>query len=120
MPLVSVLGLVQRPGNFDYPPYARYNLAQAIGLAGGLQMDFDPRYATVYRLKPDGTILRVSFQLIADGHYTEDLNIHIRPGDLVAVEHTPRTRSSAFLREVFRFNVGVYIRPDELWWDNDD
>lgn len=119
MPLISVLGLVQRPGNFDYPPQARYNLAQAIALAGGLQMDVDPRYATVYRLQPNGAILRLSFRLIANGRYTEDLDLHIRPGDLITVEHTPRTRSNAFLNQVFRFNVGVYLRPDEQWWNND-
>ncbi len=115
MPMISLLGLVRNPGNFEYPPQARYNLAQAIGLAGGLQMDVDPRYATVYRLTPDGTILRLPLKLIEDGQYTENLNVPVRPGDLIAVEDTPRTRSNAFLNKVLRVNVGAYIRPDYIW-----
>ncbi|UCG57951.1 MAG: SLBB domain-containing protein [Phycisphaerales bacterium] len=117
MPLMSVLGLVQRPGNFPYPPQAQYNLTQAIAFAGGLDMTADPRYATVYRLKPDGTVLRAPFKLIDHGHFTEALSVPIRPGDVVAIEHTPRTRTNAFINRVFRINVGTYIRLDDIWND---
>lgn len=115
MPMMSVLGLVRNPGNFEYPLHARYNLAQAIALAGGLEMDVAPRYATVYRLKPDGTILRLTFRLIEDDQYTENVNVPIRPGDLVVVEQTPRTRTNAFLNNVFRINTGLYVRGEDLW-----
>lgn len=118
MPLISVLGLVRNPGNFEYPPHARYNLAQVIALAGGLDMDVDPRYATVYRLKPDGTILRLTFKLIEDEQYTDRLNVSVRPGDLVAVEHTPRTRTTAFINRVVRLSVGTWVDLGDLW-DND-
>ena len=118
MPLISVLGLVRNPGNFEYPLHARYNLAQAIALAGGLQTDVDPRYATVYRLKPDGTILRLSFKLLEHDQYTERLNIAVRPGDLVAVEHTPRTRTNAFVNRVVRLSVGTWVDLGDLWDDN--
>jgi len=115
MPIMSLLGLVRNPGNFEYPLHARYNLAQAIALAGGLEMDVDPRYATVYRLKPDGTILRLTFRLIEDDQYTENVNVPIRPGDLVVVEQTPRTRTNAFLNNVLRINTGLYVRGEDLW-----
>lgn len=115
MPLISVLGLVQRPGNFPYPPYAQYNLTQAIGFAGGLDMGADPRYATVYRLKGDGSVVRAAFRLIEHGQFTDALSIPIRPGDVVAIEHTPRTRTNAFINRVFRINVGTYIRVDDFW-----
>jgi protein involved in polysaccharide export with SLBB domain len=118
MPLISVLGLVRNPGNFEYPPHARYNLAQAIALAGGLQTDVDPRYATVYRLKPDGTILRLTFKLLEHDQYTERLNISVRPGDLVAIEHTPRTRTNAFVNRVVRLSVGTWIDLGDLWDDD--
>ena len=118
MPLISVLGLVRNPGNFDYPPHARYNLAQVIALAGGLQMDVDPRYATVYRLTHDGTVLRLAFRLIEDEQYTERLNISVRPGDLVAIEHTPRTRTTAFVNRVVRLSVGTWVDLGDLWDGN--
>ena len=115
MPMISVLGLVRNPGNFAYPPYTRYNLAQVIALAGGLEMTVEPRYATVYRLGSDGTVLRLPFRLVDDGELTENLNVSLRPGDLVSVEHTPRTRTNAFLNQFFRITVGVYYDPEEFW-----
>lgn len=118
MPVISVVGLVRNPGNFEYPPHARYNLAQVIALAGGLDMDVDPRYATVYRLKRDGTILRLAFRLIEDEQYTDRFNVSVRPGDLVAIEHTPRTRTAAFINRVVRLSVGTWIDVGDLW-DND-
>jgi polysaccharide export outer membrane protein len=119
MPVFSVLGLVTRPGNFPYPPTAQYNLTQAIAFAGGLDPVAQPRYATVYRIGSDGTVRRAPFRLIKDGKFTDALSTLIRPGDIVAIEETPRTRMNAILRDVFRFNTGLYISGRDLW-DNDD
>jgi len=118
LPLFSVIGLVSRPGNFPYPPDVQYNLMQALAFAGGFNLAADPRYASVYRLKPDGTIASAIFKLVNVGkglQLTDSLNVHIKPGDIVAVEHTPRTRTKLFLDSVFRINIGTYFRPEELW-----
>jgi protein involved in polysaccharide export with SLBB domain len=112
MPLFTVVGLVNKPGNFPYPPDARYNLMQAIAFAGGWDQAADPRYATIYRLTADGTIVRTPFQIIraANGsRLTDASNIPIKPGDIVAIEHTPRTRRNIFLQRIFHFNVGAYV-----------
>ncbi|UCG49723.1 MAG: SLBB domain-containing protein [Phycisphaerales bacterium] len=114
----SVIGLVRNPGNFPYPPDARYNLMQAIAFAGGLDQVAEPRYATVYRLKADGTIVRAPFQIISaksGSELTSWVNVVIKPGDIVAVEQTARTRSNLFLANVFRLNVGAYISGRDLW-----
>jgi len=108
-PLFTVLGLVNRPGNFPYPPDVRYNLMQAVGFAGGLDQATEPRYATIYRLKPDGTIVSAIFKVVEGPNLTEALNTLIKPGDIVAIEHTPRTRTKLFLDRVFRINMGVYV-----------
>ncbi len=118
MPVFSVLGLVSRPGNFPYPPTAQYNLTQAIAFAGGLDPVAQPRYATVYRISPDGTVRRAPFRLIKDGKFTEALSTPIRPGDIVALEETPRTRMNMLIRDIFRFNTGVYISGRDLWDSN--
>ncbi len=118
-PLVTVMGLVQKPGNFPYPPDARYNLMQAIGFAGGFNQAADPRYVTVYRMKPDRTIVHAIFSLVEGSRMTEALGILIKPGDIVAVEHTPRTRKNVFLDKVFRINMGTYVRLDDLWGSSD-
>lgn len=115
MPLFSVLGLVSKPGNFPYPPNADYNLTQAIAYAGGFDSVAEPRYATIYRLKEDGSVARVPFQLIEKGEFTDALVTAIRPGDVVAIEHTPRTRLNAAIHNLVRINTGIYIQGRDLW-----
>jgi len=115
MPLFSVLGLVSKPGNFPYPPNAEYNLTQAIAYAGGLDPVAEPRYVTIYRLKEDGSVARVSFQLVKEGQLTDALVTPILPGDVVAIEHTPRTRANTVIHDMVRFNTGIYIQGRDLW-----
>ena len=111
-PLFTVIGLVSKPGNFPYPPDLQYNLMQAIAFAGGLDKTAEPRYATVYRLKPDRTVVRAAFKIIDDSKLTDASSTLIKPGDIVAVEQTPRTRTKLFLDSVFRVNLGIYTPLD--------
>jgi len=117
-PLFSVVGLVNKPGNFPYPPDAEYNLMQALAFAGGLDRSTEPRYATLYRLNPDRTIVSAVFEVVNTGNgsrLTEALNTRIKAGDIIAVEHTPRTRTKLFLDTVFRINIGTYWRMNDAW-----
>lgn len=118
MPLFSVLGLVAKPGNFPYPPGAQYNLTQAIAFAGGLDPVAQPYYATIYRVQADGSVARAPFRLIDKDKFTDALGTLIRPGDVVAVENTPRTRFNTVIRELFRINAGVYVTGQDLWGSN--
>ena len=116
---LSVVGLVRAPGNFPYPPDAQYNLIQAVALAGGLDLTADPRYVNVYRLSAEGAVMSLRLQLVDpknDRQLTESLALLLKPGDVVSVEHTPRTRTNIFFDRVFRVNFGLYVNP-ETWWD---
>jgi hypothetical protein len=115
LPMFCVLGLVNRPGNFPYPPMEEYNVTQAIAFAGGLNPIAEPHYVTIYRLAHDGSILRVPFQLIKRGEFTNALSTPIKPGDVVAVEHTLRTKMNTIVNSLVRVNVGVYLAPQDLW-----
>ncbi|MFH1719647.1 MAG: polysaccharide biosynthesis/export family protein [Planctomycetota bacterium] len=112
-----VIGLVNKPGTFPYPPDVQYNLMQAIAFADGLNLNLEPRYATVYRLKADGSIADVTLHIAQDSKFVEASTTHIKPGDVIAVEHTPRTRTKAFLDNVLRLNVGAYVNTWDLWQD---
>lgn len=117
-PLFSVVGLVNKPGNFPYPPDAQYNLLQALAFAGGLDRSTEPRYATIYRLKPDNTIVSAVFEVVHiknGSQLTEALNTRVKAGDIIAVEHTPRTRTKLFLDTVFRINIGTYWHMNDAW-----
>lgn len=115
MPVFSVLGLVNDPGNYPYPPGATYNVTQAIAFAGGLDPVAEPRHVTVYRLGEDDSILRMSLQLVKHNEFTDVLGTRIRPGDVVAVEHTVRTRVNTLIRNLVRINTGLYLSGRDLW-----
>ncbi len=118
MPVVTVVGLVNRPGNFPYPPDARYSLMQAIAFAGGLNLIAGPRYATIYRLRSDGSIARAPFKIIESKNperLTDAANMQIKPGDIIAVEQTQRTRTNLFLDRTFRLSIGTYLRMDDMF-----
>ncbi len=114
-PLVTVIGLVNRPGNFPYPPDVQYNLTQVLAFAGGLNEVADPHYATVYRLKPEGTVASATLRIVDNSKLAETSHTLIKPGDIVAVEQTPRTRTALFLDRIFRINVGTYYRLDDAF-----
>jgi protein involved in polysaccharide export with SLBB domain len=119
-PLLTVIGLVAKPGNFAYPRGAQYNLMQAIAFAGGVDRITEPRYATVYRLNRDSEIVSAVFQIGRDnggGRHADAMQTIVKPGDIVALEHTPRTRSNVVLNRLFRINFGIYAPIDG--WDDD-
>ena len=117
-PVVTVVGLVNRPGNFPYTPGIQYNLAHVLGFAGGLNPVAEPRYATIHRLKPDGTAVSVTLDIVEDSKLTEASLTALKPGDIVDVQQTPRTRTALFLDRVFQqISIGAYYRIDEAWTD---
>jgi protein involved in polysaccharide export with SLBB domain len=107
-PRFTVIGLVSKPGTFEYPPDTNYNLMEALACAGGLHMGADPRYATIYRQKLDGTVVSAKFKVVEDLRLTDVLSALVKPGDIIAVEHTQRTRTNLFFDRVFRINTGLY------------
>jgi protein involved in polysaccharide export with SLBB domain len=120
-PMITVVGLVNRPGNFPYPPNVEYNLMHALGFAGGLNFSAEPRYATVYRLRTDSTTISATFNVIGIAKSkdpTYALSIRLKPYDVVAVEHTQRTRAMVFWDRAFRFNIGTYIRMEDIFEDD--
>jgi protein involved in polysaccharide export with SLBB domain len=117
MQYVVVLGLVNRSESFPYPPNAQYTLIQALGLAGGLDAVADPRYVTVYRLTAEGTVVSTTVEVVNPSHgehLTDALALPLKPGDVVYVEHTLRTRTNVFFDRIFRISLGLYLTPDDL------
>ena len=106
------MGLVNSPGNFTYPPDVKFTLMQAIGFGGGLNLITEPRYATIYRLKRNGTCIHVTFPIKGNAKLANASNTLIKPGDIIAVEHTPRTRTALFLDRTFRISIGTYWSLD--------
>ena len=109
----AVIGLVKNQGNFEYPRDQQYSLSEALAFAGGLNDAADPRYAVIYRLDSQGQIQHVTYNIQKSKNDTllpaSPMTVRIRPGDIVAVEHTRRTRTKIVLDRIFHVNLGAYV-----------
>jgi len=105
----AVVGLVKGSGVFPYPADVQYNLMEALAFAGGLDMVADPRYLKIYRKDASGDLVSATFgvdkQSMADTYA-----IVIKPGDLIYVDHTLRTRINKFITDVFHITIGADTR----------
>ena len=107
--IFAVMGLVNQPDAFPYPPDVQYNLMEALAFAGGLDMVADPRYLKIYRQNKTGEIVSATFGIDSKS-LTDAYNVVIKPGDLIYVDHTLRTRTNKFLADVFQIRVGADVR----------
>ncbi|MCK5271332.1 MAG: SLBB domain-containing protein [Sedimentisphaerales bacterium] len=97
----TVVGLVNHPGAFPYPPTSKYTLMQALAFAGGANQVASPKYVRVYRQKADGSIIDATFRIRGAG-ISDASNITVKPGDVVSVEHTVGTDTRLLFAQVFR------------------
>ena len=106
----SVMGLVRKPVVVPYEPGVQYTLLQALAFAGGVDEVADPRFVTVYRLNSKGEMVDAAFE-IKQGIPLEAAALVLKPGDVVSLEYTPRTRMNKILSDLFRINMGLYVNP---------
>ena len=113
--VVAVLGMVNRPGTFEYPPGMQYNLLQAVALAQGLDINSGPNYVQIYRQAPNGEILTATFDISGEG-WAKAAGVKVKPGDVVYVADTPYTLTRRVLVHLARsvFHVGAYYRLGSL------
>ncbi len=114
--IFAVLGLVNNPGVFEYPPGVTYNLAEAIAFAQGLDLVSSPHYVQVYRESGDGRIVCAVFDVSA-GEFGNAASVVIKPGDIIMVADTSRTLFRRVLAHLLKqlvrggFYVTTYYNP---------
>jgi protein involved in polysaccharide export with SLBB domain len=104
--IFTVMGLVNKPGAYPYPPGVKYTLLQALAFGGGLDDIAEPHYVRVYRQTADGSVVDATFSVAGTG-LTAAANIPIRPGDVVAVEQTERTRRNQIINGILVNRIGA-------------
>lgn len=109
----AVLGLVKKPDAFPYPADIQYNLMDALALAGGVDLAADPHYVKIYRQGSNGEIVSATFGIDSKS-FADASNVIIKPGDVVFVEITPRTRTNLWLSQMLHLSFGAYVRPEDL------
>lgn len=111
--IFTVMGLVNQPDAYDYPPDVQYNLMEALAFAGGLDIIADPEYVKILRQDANGKVIEAIFG-IDDKAVAGAYAVTIKPGDVIYVQHTLRTRINKFLSNVFHITVGAYADPHDL------
>jgi hypothetical protein len=79
---------------------------EALAFAGGLNMTADPRYVKVFRHDVDGKITSATFSVDSKS-MANAYGVRIKPGDVIYVDHTLRTRMNQFLADVLQIRVGA-------------
>ena len=103
----AVIGLVNKPGAFPYFPGTKLNVFQAVAFAGGFDDVADPHYLQVHRQDPGGRFVSVAVRISEDGSTVAANAIPIKPGDLITVDHTMRTRMNKVLAEILTVQLGA-------------
>ncbi|MDD5135343.1 MAG: SLBB domain-containing protein [Phycisphaerae bacterium] len=106
----TVIGLAKAPGAFPYPPEVQYNLMQAIGFAGGVDLIADPRFVTVYRQNARGEVVFVTVR-IDKKFMASSCKVNIKPGDVISIDVTPRTKRNVLVHQILKINFGLYVSP---------
>ena len=109
----AVMGLVKDSGVFPYPADVQYTVMEALAFAGGLDMVADPRYLKIYRKDAGGDLISATFS-VDKNSMTDTYATIIKPGDLVYVDHTLRTRINKFVTDVFHITVGADTRYNDF------
>jgi len=103
---VTVVGLVKKPGMYPWNSKGKFTVMDALAFAGGVNDLADPQYVRVYRQDASGKITSVLVKLNGPSAVGAS-EVCLKPGDIVAVEQTPRTRSRLFLAQIIQMGVGV-------------
>lgn len=81
----TVLGQVRNPGVFPYPENADYMLSNAMAVAGGVNLNSQAQFITIYRKDASGRTLTRRCKIEQDPKVGQ-LPCMIRPGDVLQVE----------------------------------
>ncbi len=98
---VYVLGLVHKPGEYEYPRNKEIRVLDALALAGGCSSNVAEKLLVIRHLpgKTEPVAIAAS---IGEAKRGPD-NIPLAPGDTVIVEQTPATVVVDVLQNFFRF-----------------
>jgi polysaccharide export outer membrane protein len=104
---IEVIGLVRKPGQFEYPVTHELRLLGSLALAGGVSSKHTKK-VLVIRRHPCGSGFVVVKANINKAKYCPEENLRLAPGDIVSVEETLGTAIADAVNFV-RFGVGATV-----------
>ena len=104
---VQVVGLVQKPGQYDFPVNHELRVFGAVAMAGGLSHKLANK-VFVIRNHPDGQDTIVIEVDLRTAKRNAQENLRLAPGDIVSVEQTPLTVMVDVISEI-PFGIGATV-----------
>jgi polysaccharide export outer membrane protein len=104
--MLSITGLVNKPGQYELPANQEVRLLDAIALGGGLSSTVADRVLVIRHVagRPEPIPIQASLRIAKrDGRE----NLVLGPGDVVSVEQTPATAVVDAFMKLFRMSVGL-------------
>jgi len=109
---MTIVGQVGAPGRYGLDPTAPITLIEALSHAGGVRELEDPRYVSIFRQDADGNRVSARFCLHGNSLYSNASIFHdnklgdgafamVKPGDVIVVERTVRSRARQLLARSF-------------------
>ncbi len=101
---VYVMGLVNRPGDFEIPPDDELRLLDALAMAGGRRLEIADR-VTVTRRATQSRAPIIIEASVREAQQDGNANLRLAAGDVVQVEETTTTFTLETLRNFVRLGV---------------
>lgn len=101
---VYVMGLVNRPGDFEIPPDDELRLLDALAMAGGRRLEVADRVSVTRRASQNGAPIIISAS-VREAQQNGAANLRLAAGDVVQVEETTMTFTLETLRNFVRLGV---------------
>ncbi|MEO1990519.1 MAG: polysaccharide biosynthesis/export family protein [Pirellulales bacterium] len=101
---ISVIGLVNKPGQYEMPVGQPVHVLDAIAMAGERNNAWaDKIYITRHvQGENEPVVIQTS---VADAQHRNEYNIRLSPGDVVSVEKTPQTVLHTIFTTIVRFSI---------------
>ena len=101
---ISVIGLVQKPGQYEMPVGQPVHVLDAIALAGERSNPWaDKIYITRHVTgENEPVVIETS---VAEAQHSNESNLRLSPGDVVSVEQTPHTVIHNIFTNIVRFSI---------------
>ena len=100
VPPVSVIGLVHKPGELEYPSNRPLYFLDAVALAGGVSSPVADKALVIRRAADQKTVAHIEVSIQAAKRGSQ--NLELQPGDTVSIERTPATVVVDTLQTFFR------------------
>jgi polysaccharide export outer membrane protein len=106
---IHVLGLVNKPGQYELPPDKDTHVLDAIALAGGLDSPLANKIYIIRRLpgQEEAAVIKVN---MSQAKFNGKENLALAAGDVVSVEQTVLTAGLDAFQKFVRIAVGGSVR----------